>query len=542
MSRVATLLLGIGLAVPGLLRADVDTAWVRRYDGPAHGVDMAEGIAVDSAGNVYVTGRSASDTSGNPQYLDFVTIKYYPNGDTAWVRRADFGGKDIPSGLGVDAQGNVYVTGTNNDSRMVTVKYDSAGHQKWAKLYGSRALCDDLALDQDGNVIICGGDTRASTDCVLIKYRPNGDTAWTRFYDWAGYDDDLDALAATSNGEICAVGFCSDTSPGGNILALKYDSAGNWQWATSYDGPQHGADWPTAVAVDGAGNSYVAAVSDNGYGTTTDYLTIKYDSLGETLWTRRYDGPAHDWDQARAVAVNDGGRIYITGYSTGQGADYDYATIAYSSAGDTLWTRRYNGPANGQDEARAIAVDDRGQVCVTGSSYGGLSTHFDCATVMYDSLGDTLWTRRFSTPGQRIDEGRCVVLDDKGSVYVAGKCDALVSGGDILVIKYIQSGGVAEERHASAALRLTVSTVPNPFAARTEVRFAVPNSELTRVRVLDVSGRTARTFQCGLLAAGQHSLVWDRTDDQGVRVPTGVYMVVLDAAGTGARAKVTVLE
>ncbi len=50
-------------------------------------------------------------------------------------------------------------------------------------------------------------------------------------------------------------------------------------------------------------------------------------------------------------------------------AHYDYATIKYSSAGVPLWTNRYNGPANREDYAYAVAVDGSNNVIVTGSSY-----------------------------------------------------------------------------------------------------------------------------------------------------------------------------
>ncbi len=521
------------VVVPTVLHAGVDTAWVRRYDGPAHGDDWATRIAVDSAGNVYVTGASYSDTSSS-QYLDFVTIKYRPNGDTAWVRRTDFGGKDIPSGLGVDAQGNIYVTGTNNDSRMVTVKYDSAGHQNWVKLHGSQALSDDLAVDRDGNVIICGGDVRASTDCVIIKYRPNGDTAWGRFYDWAGYDDDLDALALSSQGEICAVGFCSDTNPGGNILALKYDSTGNRLWAAYYDGPQHGADWPTAVAVDGADNSYLAAVSDDGYGTPLDYLTIKYDSAGETLWTRRYNGPANGVDRAQAVSVDGVGSVIVTGYAQFDAGNVDYATVKYDSAGRQEWVARYDGPAGALDEAYAIAIDQLGNSYVTGGARVQQYVSA-CVTIKYDANGDTVWVASYAAPAFMPDYGSAIAVGADGSVYVAGNY-----GNDILTIKYVQNGGVAEENHGPVAHRPSLVAEPSVFCARTTLRFSARRSVTTQLMVFDAEGRRVATLASGVVHNG--AVDWDGTDDSGARVPAGVYMLVLEAGEEKIQVKVVLTD
>src|SRR5574342_146765 len=99
------------LSSPFVFSQQVDTAWVRRYNGPGNGDDKAVALAVDSGGNVYVTGSSFDSASG----YDFCTIKYLPNGDTAWVRRFDepASWSDYASSLAVDDSGNVYVTGTS---------------------------------------------------------------------------------------------------------------------------------------------------------------------------------------------------------------------------------------------------------------------------------------------------------------------------------------------------------------------------------------------------------------------------------------------
>jgi len=102
-----------------------DSAWARRYDGPGNSVDGAFAIAVDTSGNVYVTG----DSWGFGTLDDYATIKYYPNRDTAWVRRyngpAD--GDDYVNAIAVDGSGNVYVTGPSVGSGTyydyATIKY-----------------------------------------------------------------------------------------------------------------------------------------------------------------------------------------------------------------------------------------------------------------------------------------------------------------------------------------------------------------------------------------------------------------------------------
>jgi hypothetical protein len=262
----------------------VDTAWVRRYDGPVNGYDDAYAIAVDGSGNVYVTGRSpGSGTSG-----DYATIKYYPDGDTAWLRRYDGpeNSYDEANAIAVDGSVNVYVTGES---------------------YGSGTY----------------------SDYATIKYYPNGDTAWVR----------------------------------------------------RYNGPANLDDHALAIAVDGSSNVYVTGRSE-GSGTDKDYATIKYYPNGDTAWVRRYNGPGNASDFAWDIAVDSSGNVYVTGYSYGSGTYDDYATIKYYPDGDTAWVERYNGPGNSSDDASAIAVDGSGNVYVTGRSEGS-ETYLDYATIKY---------------------------------------------------------------------------------------------------------------------------------------------------------------
>ncbi|MBS4015884.1 MAG: T9SS type A sorting domain-containing protein, partial [Candidatus Latescibacteria bacterium] len=73
-----------------------------------------------------------------------------------------------------------------------------------------------------------------------------------------------------------------------------------------------------------------------GSGTNGDYVTVKYNSDGVQQWDIRYNGPGNTHDDARAIAVDNNGNVYITGYSTGSGTDKDYATIKYVQTGASV--------------------------------------------------------------------------------------------------------------------------------------------------------------------------------------------------------------
>jgi hypothetical protein len=214
-------------------------------------------------------------------------------------------------------------------------------------------------------------------------------------------------------------------------------------WVNVYNGP-YGNHREAAedMVVDEDGYVYVCGDGMGPLGTTTDYITIKYDpTTGETLWVRYYDGLAHSHDDARAIAVDNAGGVYVTGISYLWGSSYDYATVKYNSSGVQQWVARYNGPSNGDDVATAIAVDNSGGVYVTGCSYGAYN---DYATVKYNSSGVQQWVARYNGPSNGEDYAYAIAVDNSGGVYVTGNSATWVSYRffyDYATVKYNASDG-----------------------------------------------------------------------------------------------------
>jgi hypothetical protein len=173
-----------------------------------------------------------------------------------------------------------------------------------------------------------------------------------------------------------------------------------------------------SIAVDSSGNVYVTGQSQS---SNNDYVTIKYNSSGVPQWLQRYDGPGHGTDYAYSIAVDGSGNVYVTGWSTGKGTNYDYATIKYNSLGVQQWLQRYNGPVNGRDGANSIAIDGSGNVYVTGVSYrSGFGIYDDYVTIKYNSAGDSIWVKRYNGPGSWNDGANSLAVDGSGNVYVTG--------------------------------------------------------------------------------------------------------------------------
>ena len=188
------------------------------------------------------------------------------------------------------------------------------------------------------------------------------------------------------------------------------------EWVKRYNGPGNLADSAYAITVDDTGNVYVTGASHGG-GSEEDYATAKYNAAGNELWVKRYNGPVSSDDYGQDIALDDSGNVYVTGtINGGVGWQYDYGTIKYDNNGNQLWVKRYDG-AGRSDSAKALALDSSGKVYVTGNSkWVGASD--DYATIKYDNNGTQLWVRRYDGPINGEDRAVALVVDDANNVYI----------------------------------------------------------------------------------------------------------------------------
>ncbi len=421
--------------------------WTNRYDGPGNRDDSARVIAVDYSGHVLVTGVS----TGIGNSLDYATIKYSPVGVALWTNRYDGPGNptDQVSAMAVDNGANVFVTGYSyssggSSSDFVTIAYSGNGVALWTNRYNGPANSTDeasaVAVNNGGNIFVTGYSFGAEgSDYVTIAYSDAGVSLWTNRYNGAANGADRASSAAVDkNGNVFVTGYSSGSGSSSDYLTIAYLDAGVPLWTNRYNGPANGTDQANAVAADSSGNLFVTGLSI-GSGGNSDYATIAYSSSGAALWTNRYNGPGNGTDQANALAVDSGGNVFVTGYSYGSGSSSDYLTIAYSGLGVALWTNRYDGPGNSTDSAAAVAVDNSGNVFVTGDSFGTARSS-DYATIAYSATGMALWTNRYNGPGNTNDSASSVAVDANGNVFVTGHSIGAGTGSDYTTITYSATG------------------------------------------------------------------------------------------------------
>jgi hypothetical protein len=431
-------------------------AWVQRYNGPSNSDDSAGGIAVDTNGNVYVTGGVfGGDPVSGGSGLDYATIAYSSDGVPLWTNyyNGPEKGDDYAEAVTVDASGNVVVTGSSWTPQFIcvvaTISYSSAGVPLWTNRYnapGNRlSYGKSIAADTNGNVVVMAGTTQSGADenLLVIKYSGAGVLLWAKTYSYGGGWSS--AMAVDRSGNVVVTGCLRGGAGFEDYLTLKYSSAGVLLWNRRYNGPLGtGQDRANAVAVDTDGNVIVTGSSDSIVANYWEYATIKYSNGGTPLWTNRYNGPANYSSGAQAMAVDHGGNVFVLGSSHGGGRG-NFVTIKYSNAGTPVWTNLYSDPVNGVDEPVAMAVDASGNVYLTGAVYEaplhGYSVR-DYVTLAYSSTGVPVWTNRYDGPGNSTDYPGALVVDAHGDAYVTGGSANMGDGsapavGDYATVKYV---------------------------------------------------------------------------------------------------------
>ncbi|MBI3805077.1 MAG: SBBP repeat-containing protein [Nitrospirae bacterium] len=272
---------------------------------------------------------------------------------------------------------------------------------------------------------VTNASSQSSMIPATITVLPIVDQTWARGQSgvWSTLMPDVpknSKVVTDSSGNIYVTGSGSfyDTGTSSfaqNYLTTKYDLDGNQLWSVQYD---HGfQDEPVDIAVDNSGNVHVTGFSSNG--TNDDYATVKYDANGNPLWGAA--GARYDFleDLAAGIALDDLGNVYVTGTSSNQTDNYDYATMKYDSNGIPQWApnqARYNN--GGDDKAVAIKTDSAGNIYVTGTSSNGQNDDF--ATLKYDPTGNALWSQAARYDYGGTDQAVAMAVDSIGNVYVTG--------------------------------------------------------------------------------------------------------------------------
>jgi len=346
---ITTVLVGLGANVASA----TTESWQWVHQLGSSGYDQAYGIVADASGNTYITGYTYGTLSGSPEVnagnADVFVAKYDATGNRVWLHQLGTTGYDIGSGVAIDAAGNSYVTGYTSAtlpgsaepnagiSDAFVAKYDATGTLAWVHQLGSAS--DDegvgIAADAAGDTYVTGytsgmlpgsaAGNAGSTDVFVAKYDTAGNRMWVDQLGSPTVDIGV-GIATDAAGNTSVTGYtygklpgASETNAGGSdVFVARYDTAGNQLSVDQLGSP--GNDYGSDVAVDASGNTYltgytsgtlVGSVETNAGGS--DALVAKYDSTGNRQWVHELGTTFSD--QGAGIAVDGTGDTYVTGYT-----------------------------------------------------------------------------------------------------------------------------------------------------------------------------------------------------------------------------------
>ena len=392
--------------------------WSHNFQGTAH--EAGQGIVVDSADNVLLTGyfTGTLDFGNNPMTAvgnDLFVAKFDAAGNHVWSHNFQGIAYEYGQGIAVDSAGNVLLTGYftgmldfgNNLMTAVggrdlfVAKFDGAGNHVWSHNFQGTAheYGKGIAVDSAGNVLLTGyftgtldfGNnpmTAVGNDLFVAKFDAAGNHVWSHNFQGTADEYGWD-IAVDSAGNVLLTGSFTGTldfgnnpmtAVGSNLFIVKFDGAGNHIWSRNFQGISR------SIVVDSADNVILTGMFsgtldfDNNPMTAvgSNLFIVKFDGAGNHIWSQNFQGTSEDtsWD----IVVDSAGNVVLTGQFFGT-LDFgnnpmtavgglDLFIAKFDGAGNHIWSRNFQGTAS--EQGRGIAVDSAGDVLLTGCFTGTL--------------------------------------------------------------------------------------------------------------------------------------------------------------------------
>jgi len=334
--------------------------WVQEIDSLSY---FAK-IAIDDSGNVYIAGHTE---------YNLMTIKYNSQGIFKWAK--SYIGSlwyNWVFDIITDDSCNVYITGNSNGNQFTTIKYSSSGDLKWIASDSPAMGLDNsyIALDNNRDVYITVRGIDTSYTCKTMKYNNFGIKQWERVYkgNFNPGSAGPRGLKFDPHGFVYVLAYTTNDNNGeGDYAVVKYDTIGNLVWASSYSFSSY-YDVPKSLAIDKSGDVYATGNIYPTGGSIDSIATIKFDKYGAFKWAKTYSIGYDNLDEASAITTDSLGYIYVTGKSSDSSSHENFVTIKYDLLGNEIWVARYKNTLYSSDEANSISLDKFGNIYVSGTS------------------------------------------------------------------------------------------------------------------------------------------------------------------------------
>lgn len=316
-------------------------------------------------------------------------------------------------------------------------------NKEWSNSTGLPGTIDwtATAVDQQGNMFVVGNTQvgPGNTDVLVSKYNRDGELLWQQGHHGNAEADDYGVAVTTDGTGNCFVAAAvSNIGTSFDVAIMKFNPDGTMVWHTEWNGSANLHDVPSSIAMDGAGNIYVAGTT---YSTESnpDYLLVKLNAQGALQWSASYDYAGFP-DIATGISFDLLMDPVVTGGSASAATAWDYATIRYNKVtGVQNGTNRVVVPGVNMANALGFVRDNGGNLFITG--YSEADGNKDIQTVKIDNAFTLAWVRNFDGEGME-DMGKAIGADNMGNVYITGHTHKANGGSDYITIKYNANGDV----------------------------------------------------------------------------------------------------
>lgn len=441
-------------------------SWQWARTGTCTTSDNGSSIAADNSGNVFTTGyyfgsnfTLSTTTLSNAGNYDAYVAKFDFSGNFLWARSIGGAFDDVANAIACDNAGNVFVTGYYTSSTLAigaftltnlggtdafVVKYDPNGNVVWAKNFGDNMIEEPYGITTDGTNVFVTGQFQSNTlifgtstltcngggDVFTAKYDNNGNEIWAKGFGDTGLEIGYD-IAVTAVNDVCITGSFKSPSltfstytltnmGGSDYFVIRYDAAGNEIWARGEGGNFDDAgtsikEISGALFTTGYFKSTIinfgATTYTNANTATADIFLVNYNPAGAEVWSRAFGGNLDDISYG--LATDGFGNIFIGGHIHSSSVSFNTYTLNCGGVGDgfvakldfagfVIWAQNQGGLND--DGINDIASNGLASVFVTGY-YNSSSISFGGYTLNNTGSSDLCLAKLLSPPSGIAEAG-----------------------------------------------------------------------------------------------------------------------------------------
>lgn len=464
--------------------------------------------------------------------------------DTSWLKT--YGGVGSDGGRTVietSDQGYLIAGWTwsygSGRSDVFLIRTTCTGDTLWTRAFGS-PFSDSYASaleTGDNNFIVAytRGLTTGNADISLVKIDSNGDTLWTKSHGSMTVDGCYDVQQTNDSGFVI-IGWTYSGAGGADVYMIKTDANGDTLWSRTYGGPEDDYGYSIQCTND---QGYIIGGYTNSFGSGDyDSYIIKTDMHGDTLWTRVLGGNFDDFGYSVYETPDTNYLLVGATWSFGPGTpdNSNVYLIKYNTAGDTVWTKTYGGIANERIYSITQTIDNDYIIAGYTNSYG--AGGYDIYVLKIDNNGDTLWTTTYGATDY--DQGFSIIQTSDHGYLIAGSTLSFGAGEyDVLLIKTEPDLYILEQKIIEKSIN-NIAIKPNPFIDKVAITWHTVD-EIAYIKIYNSAGQMIKLFDA-LASQPFGQITWHGYDQHGNLLPSGVYVVLFQASKFYHTQRVTIIR